>query len=130
MIYRLNKREKQRDNIIFGEHNTRAYTGGIRRFENLPLGKLEELINSNFIDTRDRQNAAPTIKDIYEFMKKYPAYTAHGYAVTIKRDDYRVSLEGVSKERGADSPQELADFTELFKFADEFSTSPMYCWFD
>ena len=130
MRNRLNRREKQRDNIIFGNRDTKAYMGGIRHFENLSLDKLEELINGNFIDISDRQNAAPTIKEIYGFMKKYPAYTAHGYAVTVERDDYRVSLEGVSKERGADSSEELADFTELFEHADEFSTSPMYCWFD
>ncbi|MBQ7493013.1 MAG: hypothetical protein IJT47_01110 [Selenomonadaceae bacterium] len=69
MMYGLNKCENQRDNIIFGEHNARAYKGGIRRFENLSLDKLEELINGNFIDTSDRQNAAPAVKEIYEFMK-------------------------------------------------------------
>ena len=26
--------------------------------------------------------------------------------------------------------QELADFTELFKFADELNTATMDCWFD
>lgn len=130
MMYNLNERERERDIIIFGKHDVKAYLGGVRRFENLSLDNLEELINGNFVELSDCQNAAPSIEKIYEFMKKYSEYTAHGYTVTIKRDDYRISLEGISKAGGADSSEELEDFTKLFKHADEFSTSPMYCWFD
>ena len=131
MMYKLNKNERQRDEIIFGGHDAKAYTGGVRHFEKLSLNKLEELISGNFVDLSDRQNEAPSIKKIYEFMKRYPEYTAHGYTVSIMRDDYRVSLEGVSKEYEADSAEEFDNFTELFKHADDFVTSPiMYCWFD
>ncbi|MBQ6758727.1 MAG: hypothetical protein IJP42_06550 [Selenomonadaceae bacterium] len=36
------------------------------------------------------------------------------------RDDYRVSLEGMSKKYEADSAEEFDDFTELFKHVDDF----------
>ena len=130
MIYKLNKSERQRDHIIFGSHSFEAYMGGVRHFENLSLSKLERLIECNFIDLDDRQNLAPPVREIYDFMKKYPDYTAHGYTVSIMRDDYRVSLEGVSKSNGAKSAEELEDFMRLFKDADEVDTSSMYCWFD
>lgn len=129
-MHKLNRNERQRDHIIFGEHDMAVYMGGVRHFKNLSLSKLEQLIECDFIDLDERQNCAPCVKEIYEFMKKYPDYTAHGYTVSIRRNDYRVSLEGVSKESGADSVEELEDFMRLFKFADDFSTSPMYCWFD
>ena len=35
MMYKLNKREKKRDNIIFCNHDVNAYSGGIRHFKNL-----------------------------------------------------------------------------------------------
>ena len=38
------------------------------------------------------------------------------------RDDYRVSLEGMSKKYEADSAEEFDDFTELFKHVDDFET--------
>lgn len=132
MLYNhLNKKEKQRDEIIFGEHDKQAYLGGVRHFKNLSLDKLEKLIGNKFIDLCNRQNNAPSVREVYEFMKKYPGYTTHGYAVWVKREDYHVSLEGVFKDWDADSVEEFVEFTELFKYADEIETYPiMYCWFD
>ena len=130
-MHKLNKNEKKRDEIIFGEHDVKAYYGGVRHFKYLSLDKFEQLIDGNFINLKERQNRAPSVKEIYEFMKKYPSYTAHGYAVSVMRDDYRVSLEGVFKDCGASSVQEFDEFTELFKCADDFLTGTiMYCWFD
>ncbi|MBR6712111.1 MAG: hypothetical protein IKI76_03855 [Selenomonadaceae bacterium] len=50
----------------------KAYAEGVRHFEKLLLDKLEELISGNFVDLSDRQNEAPSIKKIYEFVKRYP----------------------------------------------------------
>ena len=126
----LNQDEATRDTLIFGEHDPQAYSGGIRRFEGLSLNKLKKLLELKFIDPEERQNYSPTTAEILRFMKRYPAYKAHGYVVTIDRSDYRVTLEGVSKEDFADSDKELMDFTELFKHADEFDPVYMYCWYD
>ncbi|MBQ3433665.1 MAG: hypothetical protein II857_04105 [Selenomonadaceae bacterium] len=126
----MNQDVQTRDKLIFGEYNPDAYLGGVRYFENLSLDTLNTLLENKFIAAGERQNDAPTTAQIQSFMARYPEYTAHGYAVAITRPDYRVTLEGVSKGRGADSAQELADFTELFKFADELNTATMDCWFD
>ena len=70
MIYKLNKNKRQRDHIIFGNHSFEAYMGGVRHFENLSLSKLERLVEFNFIDLDERQNLAPSVREIYDFMKK------------------------------------------------------------
>lgn len=130
-MYRLNENKKQRDKIIFGEHDAKAYPGGVRHFKNLSLDKLEQLIDGNFISLSERQNDAPSVKQIYEFMKQYPGYNAHSYTVSVMRNDYRVSLEGVFKDCGASSMQGFDEFTELFKCADDFLAGAiMFCWFD
>ena len=127
----MNKDVKVRDEIIFGAYNEARYGGGIRSFKNLCLAKLEKLVEKDFIDLRDRQNNCPSVKEIWTFMQKYPDYKAHGYAVTIQREDYRVSLEGVSKDRSADTIEELKDFVDMFRYADNFDIEGrMYCWFD
>lgn len=128
---KLNENVRERDKIIFGEYNEYQYSGGVRHFRNLSLSSLEKLVALNFIDLDDQQNDCPTVQAILGFMRTYPDYTAHGYAVSIERGDYRVSLEGVAKDREADTPEELKGFFELFRFADDFCIEgEMYCWFD
>ena len=131
-MFNLNKDVNSRDNIIFKEnYSPDKYLGGICRFERLSLKNLELLIDNKFIELNQCQNNSPTTEEILEFMKKYPKYTAHGYAVSLDREDYRVTLEGVEKNTSAESKEELEDFTKLFHLADDFITdSYMYCWFD
>ena len=69
-MHRLDINERQRDHIIFSEHDTAAYMGGVRHFKNLSLDKLKQLIECDFIDLDERQNCAPSVKEIYDFMKK------------------------------------------------------------
>lgn len=126
----LNNDAAARDKLIFGRKYNPAEIYDIKRFENLSLTKLKKLIAGNFLELTDAQNAAPSIGEIYAFMKKYPKYKAHGYVVSINRSDYRVSLEGVEKGTTADSLKEMKDFAELFKDADDFNAAKMYCWFD
>ena len=130
-IFGLNLDVATRDKIIFGEYEEKKYIGGLRHFENLTLENLQKLVKENFACTEDKQNDCPTIGEVMEFMTKYPNYTAHGYVVSIKREAYRVSIEGVSKDGAAESAEELKDFKTLFSKADELVTGvQMYCWFD
>lgn len=128
---KLNKDVATRDKMIFGSYDKSKYSGGIRHFENLDLDTLKHLLEKNFVDRAENQNDSPTIGEIVDFMKKYDGYTGHGYAVEVEREDYRVSLEGVSKDRAADSEEELNEFRFVFGNADNLSDSgQMYCWFD
>ena len=127
----LNKDVVTRDRMIFGSYDKSKYSGGVRHFENLSLETLKRLLEKNFADRAEKQNWAPTIGAIVDFMKTYDGYTAHGYVVEVERGDYRVSLEGVYKDRAADSEEELDEFNLIFGNADDFSDSgQMYCWFD
>lgn len=127
----LNTDVVTRDKMIFGSYDKSKYSGGVRHFENLSLETLKRLLEKNFADRAEHHNAAPTIAEILDFMTKYSGYTAHGYAVEVERGDYRVSLEGVYKDRAADSEEELDEFNLIFGNADDFSDSgQMYCWFD
>ena len=132
MIRDLNPDQTTRDSILFSE--TPSFGGGIGRFFGLSLENLEKLINQNFIELDDCQNDAPSVNEIYMFMKMYPTVTAHGYAVTKERSDYRVSLEGVEcTDPGTIcDPNFMRDFTNTFRHADEFSlTSEIAsCWYD
>ena len=128
----LNKDIATRDKLIFGKYRPNIYehNGGIQYYEEMSLATLRLLLDKKFIDPEERQNLAPSVQEIYDFMLKYPQYKAHGYAVSDKRDDYRVSIEGVIKGKKTDSPQEFQEFRELFKYADEFNPNTMYVWFD
>ncbi len=128
---KLNRDIETRDKIIFGNYKDSKYRfGGTRSFRGLNVDTLKILLDQNFIDPNETQNASPTVFEIYSFMENYPLYTAHGYAVVDTRDDYRISLEGVEKGGPANSVEELKDYMNLFRYADEFDESTMFCWFD
>lgn len=129
---KLNPDIKTRDEIIFGEYKPDDYKmGGIKRFDGLSIDDLQRLLAFNFADPNERQNYAPSIAKIAEFMKKYPCFTAHGYAVADWRGDYRVSIEGVECTM-THSVEEADAFAEMFHEADEFEVSPerIFCWYD
>ena len=122
----------QRDLILFSEpYDEKNYHGGIRRFESLSWLDLEELFRLNVVDGEDRQNCSPSVQEVREFMKEHPIFKAHGYAVSPKRDDYRVSIEGVQCGSGFDLDDVVAFFT-VFHDPDELSVDRdgIYCWFD
>lgn len=122
----------ERDYVLFHEdYRPDKYSGGIRRFEDLSYRDYEELLYLNVIDPDDRQNLAPTAKEIAEFLRSHPDFRAHGYAVSPERGDYRVSLEGVCCTEEY-SLQDVIDFFELFKDPDEIKVEKncLSCWYD
>ena len=127
---------KKRDAIIFPDgYQPSAYGpdgGMVRSFSGLNLSKLNKLIYLGYADPDEAQNCAPTIGEFKEFMADYPKYTAHGYTVSPKRNDFRVSIEGIEKDTGYETAEELEDFISMFRHADEFNVSKtgMYCWYD
>lgn len=126
----MNMNYRLRDKIVFPKNYIPKYD--IQRFDRLDLKHLHLLIDLDFIELDEYQNYAPTTQEIFNFMKKYPQYMAHGYVVTIDRDDYRTTLEGVEKFGGFYSIEEQNDFYKLFKEADELSITSnyIYCWYD
>ena len=131
-MYDYNKKDyKIRDSML--DRTTSLNDGGrydIFWFEGLKAETLEKLIQMGFADPQDAQNDAPDIGTILAFLKRNPSFTAHGYAVTPHRTDYRISLEGV--EANFADKSEVIDFVDLFRRADDFRISDdyQYAWFD
>ena len=128
---KMNMDAKTRDELLFGEFDLDKYSGGIRRFEDLGYDDLKYLMEQRFISYGDYQNCSPCAGDIMHFMEDYTKFTAHGYAVSPNRGDYRITLEGVELTGEYDHETLLA-FIEMFRFADEFDIEPyrLYCWYD
>src|SRR5580700_11123712 len=104
---------------------------GVRYFDKLPLKQLEELIKSDFVEM-EAWNSCPGVADAFlPFMKRHPAFTAHGYAVSFKRQDTRITIEGLEKTEPLTN-SEIIDFANSFTNADEvhFTKTYAYCWYD
>lgn len=134
-MYNLNKYANLRDKIIFGKnYDEREYFGGCKRIRSLKLNTLKELISENFANPNDKQNFAPCIQEMLDFVEKYPKCTFHGYAISVRRDDYRISLEGIEckDKKTINSVEFLRDFVQTFRFADDFVCNEelAYCWYD
>ena len=121
----------ERDTIIFGGYNPDHYSGGIRSFEGLDAEELKTLVQKNFLDEADCQNNSPYARDIISFLEDYPMFTAHGYAVSADRYDYRVTIEGVAMS-GEYSKDTLLAFVKMFRDADELTLHETYlsAWYD
>ena len=132
-FYDLNKdHADQRDLVLFHEpYDESKYGGGVRDFDGLTYRGCQQLLELHVIDPGETQNDSPSVGEIAEFLKKHPNFTAHGYAVSRERDDYRVSFEGVECGEGY-TLSDVQDFFSLFKYPDSLTVDEhgMYCWYD
>ena len=117
----LNGDYKTRDTILFGKQDVDYSLGGIQYFTTTPQ-VIKELIAKKFIDEMDYQNSSPTIK---EFIRAVDGYEDHvrfsGYAVSPKRDDYRVSIDAIDIDIPYEDKDMVSFFVESFHGADEFN---------
>lgn len=128
----LNKDVNKRDQIIFGQdYDRKYYRGGIRDFSRMPVATLQILVDEGFADPEEAQNDAPTIGEILKYADGNENVFVSGYAVSIHRDDYRVSVDAVTQL--FETERDRADFAIMFRLADEFDISDErggYAWFD
>jgi hypothetical protein len=117
-----NRNHLRRDEIL-GTIGTR-YSAGVKLFVGLDARGLQQLLHEGFIDPEARQNGGPRAREYLRFMQRWPVARAHGYAVTRRREDYRVVLEGLECDlRGmpAGHTDQLRSEFELFsRRADEY----------
>ena len=131
LINKLNADIKTRDKLIFGEYDPSKYIGGVRKFKNINAETLQKLVDARFADPEGTQNDSPELGEMLAFITKYPDYTVHGYTVIDTRDDYRVTVEGLSKDEPETDINILREFVDMNRWADEFEiTTKMYCWYD
>ena len=110
--------------------NDKSFSGGCASFSGMTYKTLQELVDKGYADPEDSQNDSTTLGEYLEFMKKHPRFKAHGYVVSNDRNDRRVTIEGL--EAGQVTPDELQDFINLDRYADEFEAMQSYCrsWWD
>ena len=128
--FNYNKDQAARDKLL-GIPPGARYGGGVEWFKGIDLATLKKLVVEGYADPEDAQNSAPTIGEFLEFMEAHPKFLAHGYAVSDKREDYRISIEGL-KCPGKATAKDKRDFIQAFSQADDFSVEGgrCYCWYD
>lgn len=127
----LNRNVDKRDMVLFGtNYDETKYFGGARRFDELSVEELEYLIKENFIDPDECQNDSPTTEEFLEYMKDHEQFVAFGYAISPDRGDYRITLEGIRSDVCFNDIDEMIDFIDRFRYADEFNVKPPYVWWD
>lgn len=105
--------------------------GGIVWLDGLSLSAAARLYEEGFVDPNDRQNLAPTSREILLFMCKHPSALVSGYMVSPMRDDYRVTFDAVEVPRRDATLAVRQEFEELCKDSDELVTDgDLYCWWD
>lgn len=130
MDFEYNKHYKFRDSMLNDVYGDKQGTYDIFRFDGVTAETLQKLVDLKYADPDERQNEAPSIGEILEFLEENPDFTANGYAVTVRRDDYRISIEGV--EGNSRDFDQISRFMNMFRFADEFESGVGYqrAWFD
>lgn len=125
-----------REQILFGqEYSEETYDlGGIRNFD-LTFDQAKKLIENGFLEELDQQNFAPTAGEFVDFMMTHNPdnWRLTGYAVSPKRKDVRISIDGIRSVTPLTEKKDIEDFFGLFRTADEFEFSfsePVRCWFD
>lgn len=121
----------KRELIIFDEHyDEKQYLGGCRRFEYMTVETLQRLVSEGFAEPNDKQNAAPSLGQLIEYGKQHSGVTFSGYTISIRRDDYRVSIDAVNHIFANET--DAVDFSKEFHTGDEFiiDNGFGYAWWD
>ena len=129
---------RQRDLILKGFFTDKDYIGGSRRFSNLPLELLELILLENHTDHNEKHNNAPSIRDLIIFAKQMNEkgyyFFFNGYAVSPRREDYRVSVDTINIKYYFDNSNHLNNkiIEKFFKDADEkdLDNGTMRFWYD
>ena len=110
--------------------NDKSLSGGCASFSGMTYETLQKLVDKGYADLEDSQNDSTTLGEYLEFMKTHPRFKAHGYIVSNDRNDRRITIEGLKASQV--TLDELQDFINLDRDADEFEAMQSYCrsWWD
>ncbi|QHW33230.1 hypothetical protein GZH47_22200 [Paenibacillus rhizovicinus] len=131
--FKYNLDYKTRDSLLKVEIDweNRALMRRVVRFEPVRINVLEKLMELKFIDPEERHNDAPSIQLFYEFLRKHQSVFVYGYVVSPFRNDYRVSIEGMTVIEEDITECLKKDFFEFNKTASEIKTdSGLVSWWD
>jgi len=106
-------------------------SGDYTTIDRFTLDQLRTLLKAGLLDPEEQQNEAPTIRELMEFMEKWPGVYAHGYTIGGERDDARVSLEGLACAEVDVTQDLLRAFVMLCRGADELDIEgDLRAWWD
>lgn len=127
----MNPQEKYKVRLVAVNGKAAKHANDLVYFDNLTGIEARKLLDSGAADSEDRQNDAPTFERITEFLERRPEFFGHGYIVGPRREDERITLEGVWSEH-VSSKKSLSEFAQLFRSADEFQVEGDYAraWYD
>ena len=132
--YKYNTDHIERERIIFDrKYDEKNYPGGISYFK-LSYEKLRKLADFGHIDPNGKKGNSPTALYIIEFLEEmhslgFPGWSASGYAVSKRRQDYRITIDGVDMIRSFPiTEQERKMVSERFKDADDLYIGDFAVW--
>ena len=137
-VKRLGKSLKERDEFVLSKCKLtypmqRTITNGnydIFSFDGMNYATALTAVKNGWANPEETQNESPSIKEIMEFLKVNPSFTAIGYVVTPEREDTRISFEGVIATKEP-SKKEYKAYVEMCRSADEFDNKfPYRAWYD
>jgi len=102
-----------------GYHDENWYHGGLRHFNDMDYDTLQWMVDNRFADLEERQNDGPTIKSFLRYLKDRPNFSVIGYVVDSSRNDYRLSVDGITATDLSVDDKEF--FSTIFgRWADEY----------
>jgi hypothetical protein len=126
----MNRDHEKRDELLKDYFDSSEYCGGCRHFSKIPRDLLKLLVELDFADPQEQHNEAPTIGEFLEF--EYDGIVFDGYVVAIRRDDYRVSIDGVYIPHTGKLDEKTIELIQGFHHADDFKIDgeEIYAWWD
>ena len=137
MKFKLNEmqiEDYQMRNDIIKQYQDKTLMGGdpdLMHFTELPFQVAKKLEKMGFVDPMESQGESPTAEKMMKFIEEHPKFWLHGYLITEKRDDTRITFEGVGCGNDYDE-KDLKDFTKMFRHADDFviEHERLWAWYD
>jgi len=116
----MNNDIKRRDTIIFGNYNPDRYFGGCARTD-IPAKTLLKLYEEGFVNPDECQNESPTTQEfLCDISGIEDNVVFEIYAIDDKRDDYRVTIEGIQVGLPIDKRMLFLRLATKYGYADEF----------
>lgn len=117
--------------ILKSNSNIGSESFGITYFDNLTLQGALTLLENELLDPEEKQNLSPTINDMIEFVRtNFPDKIGfHGYIVSPRREDVRISFEGINNLlKSTFTKKELEIIYKFSNYADELKLTRKNVW--
>lgn len=117
----MNKDYKRRDEIVFGDYQPDRYKFGGCANTEIYYDQLKQLVDEDFIELNECQNDSPSTEEFLDSVAGYEENAVFQiYTISHEREDYRVTIEGISVTVPKTDIDAFINFVQYYRFADEF----------